>query len=155
MFSLIISVIAIGLFGLIVLAGINHLPADLGSKLQTSTQAATGFSQLATAFFAYRDAHGSAPASADWAATLTPTYGFYPTPPAGLAWSYGTDGSGGYWFCLSGTLTSAQYRGLSVLAEQYSTQAYFRAPACGATANGAEPTNFPAAYAATYWVTAP
>lgn len=155
MFSLIISVLSIALFGVIVLAGINHLPADLGSRLQTSTQAATGFSQLATAFYAYRDAQGSAPDAAGWADTLTPAYGYYPTPPKGLAWSYGSNGAGGYWFCLSGNYTRAQHQAASALAEQYSVQAYFLAAACGATVNGAPPETFPHSYAATYWVTAP
>lgn len=155
MFSLIISVLSIALFGVIVLAGITHLPADLGSRLQTSTQTATGFSQLATAFYAYRDAHGSAPAVTGWADTLTPAYGFYPTPPKGLTWSYGDNGTGGYWFCLSGAFTKSQHQAVTALAEQYSAQAYFLAPACGATANGAPPASFPQTYAATYWVTAP
>ncbi len=155
MFSLIISVLAIALFGVIVLAGINHLPADLGTKLQASTKASTGFSQLATAFYAYRDAHGSAPATAGWKDTLTPAYGFYPTPPSGLTWSYGTNSSGGYWFCLSGSFAQPQYRAAAALAEHYSAQAYFLAPACGATVNGTPPESFPQNYAATYWVTAP
>ncbi len=156
MFSLILAVIAIALIAAVATAGLSYIEQDMGSAHETRSVTHTGFSLLGSAFLSYRIDQGVNLPVAGWEAALTPDYTFFPNTPEGVVWSYGTNGTGGYWFCLSGdAVKSSQYKGLAALREGYSAQAYFLSGACGASADGTAPATFPAAAAATYWITPP
>lgn len=150
--SLVITIIALALFAALTLAGMNYVDGDVGSRSQTRMLAMTGFTQLGNAFISYREDEGAAPPTSNWQSALFPTYGNEPTAPTNLSYSYGRDGSGGHWFCLSGSASEAQYQGLSSLSNTLSPSAYFIGSSCGITTDGAAPSTFPATVAATYWV---
>lgn len=155
MIALILTLTAIALLAVMLFSGISYFPADVGETQRIQAEATSGFGKLGAAFLGYRIANERAPATSTWETDLTPTYTRMPKTPTGLSWSYGTDGNGGYWFCLSGDLTKSRWDGLNRLANTYSDGAYFLNSGCGAKADGSAPGVFPAAGAATYWVIGP
>ena len=155
MISILLTIVAVVLLATLLVAGINYIPSTAYAERETKTLAQTGFSVLSNAFSAYRIAKGAAPAVTTWDTDLTPRYGLMPKPPKNMTWTYGENGTGGYWFCLSGTVGKVQYEGLANLQTLLQDQVYFISDTCGATANGSLPSSYPASVAATYWVVAP
>jgi len=153
MFSLIITIIALLLFVAVLVAGINYIPASTVTTKETTTIVQSGNSILANALYAYRVTHDEFPEVTGWDTTLFPNYGKLPLAPSNMAWSYGTNGTGHY-VCVSGSIDKSRFDGISAAQGLYSDE-YYVSDACGAEANGAIPSAYPAAIAATFWVTSP
>ena len=158
MFSLIITVSSIALLAVLLMAGMNYVNTDMITEMETTGKVRTGFIKLSTAFLNYRQLNQSALIETNWTTVLTPQYGFMPNAIANTSWSYENDSSGQN-FCLVGSVTESQYKGIEDVKSTFSSQAYFVSSTCGVTENFSEgsqpsiPTTFPATVAATYWLT--
>jgi hypothetical protein len=156
MLSLLLTLMSIGLLAVMVVTSVSYLPLDEDVILGTGDMVHNGLIALQTGYNNYVSATGSTPTSNNWTSILTPEYVFLPATPKGMSWSY-TSGAPygsatGNYFCLSGSITAAQYQGIVNQESQFSSQAYFISSTCGATTNAPAPGNWPANVAITYWV---
>jgi len=168
MTQLIITVLAIALTALTVLASLNYLPwwyqgaADTDHFLRGGMGALErGYKTLA------RDNAGVPPAvTADtdggFETNFRPLLRLLPNAPEGYSWSYHQrpmDGSlweGLNYFCLSapaGGATIAEWKGVKRATALYSSEQAVVSDVCGASVNAATPTGFPAPFALTFYVT--
>lgn len=156
MLNLTLVIVSILLTAGMLYAGFSYLNQDYNIVQVSSLLAYQGFNAYDSAWTSYKKAMGSPPSTATWAADLTPSYIFAPQAPSGFTWSYGTNGSGGYWFCLgNASANKTGYLALNRLTTLYSAQRYFVNNSCGATSNMAAPGSYPTAVRATYWMSTP
>jgi len=169
MFNLVIVIITIALTAALALASINYLPWWTKSASDVDTVARTSMNQLERAYdVTVRAANGTAPAPTGDAdgglmSQFGPVLRFTPVAPAGFSWRYGrysgTDPRYANldYFCLTPTATGkgaseGVYRGFQRARNLYSREQVILAASCGATADGAKPTMYPAPVSVTMFV---
>lgn len=160
MFQLIITVMSIALVAITTAASINYTNPLLPIERQAESQLFQGFETLAKGWDRYRDDHrtyawdcdthstefntyeacnrvvdapGHLPV-AGWSAALVPDYIFLPTPPAGMAWSYGTNAEGSY-FCAEGSASKSQAKGFQRARSKFMVDQMQLSTTCGATSS--------------------
>lgn len=168
MSQLIISVLAILLTALTLLASVNYLPHWYRAADDTDAAVRSSLKVLERSYKAYAKVNGGvgptvlAESDGGFGTQFRPLVKLIPPAPAGYSWSYGqhpSDGSiwaGLHYFCLSsGTAAElGTWRGLIRARPAFSAEQYFLGNSCDAVANIAEPSSYPAPVSVTYFVTA-
>lgn len=170
MFQLILVILAIALSAAQLLVGLNYSPAWIKTAQDANIVARQSMQTLEQAFDIATAANsGTAPtvtAAADGglSTNFLSIIKFTPAAPSGYQWVYGQHANDGtyyanmYYFCLkpvSGGIGATQgiYRGLLNAMSIFSTTQVFVNSGCGASANAAAPTSWPAALSLTMYVT--
>lgn len=167
MVQLIISVMAIALTALTVLASISYIPwwykkaADTDQVLRASlTQLEKGYKA------ATRTSAGVAPTATGtgdggFDANFRPVLGLLPRAPGAFTWSYhqhpadSSAWAGLNYFCLTSTEdgSEGEWHGFKRAGAVFSAEQYVVSDTCGDTTSAALPSSYPAPLALTFFVT--
>lgn len=149
MYSILIVIMALGLFAALLYAGSSSINLDnyiiKSSKGVIESSAMT----LATQFSAYENMKGYTLKETNWQDELFSLNRYSPKTITGTLWSFHNDVDGVY-FCLSGTINNVNYAAMK-LAETSSDGIAFANTDCGAKTTGTTNT-FPAEFSVTYWL---
>jgi len=161
MTALVWAVIGIGLSAALLFGGISYFQNVGPSRSQTKETVIAAFQALASAYRAYISANNIAPTTGAWQTQLMPTYiSELKYPISGMTWSYGADGAAqcsgascGNYFCLSGSVSQAVYKGFNDASGSFNANAYIiDTSACAARTNAGAPASWPANIYVTYWL---
>lgn len=167
MVQLIISVMAIALTALTVLASISYIPwwykkaSDTDQVLRTSLVAVEKAYKAAA-----RNNAGIPPAATGtgdggFEAAFRPVLGLLPNAPRDFSWSYhvhpmdGTTWEGLNYVCLTSSEDASEgaWMGFKRAGALFSSEQYVLSDSCGDTTNSALPSSYPAPLALTFYVT--
>lgn len=149
MVSLIITVISIGFFAILLLAGTNYMNFDAIQEIKGGGQIQHGFLQLTTGYLTFQELHREDPSALS---DVVPAIVLEPPLPPALSWSY--DETYRSWFCVSGIVNDPGMFGMAKARYEFSSDAATLAGSCGATADSM-PSIYPATAALTYYVRIP
>jgi hypothetical protein len=149
MYSILIVIMALGLFAALLYAGSSSINLDNYIIKSNKGVIESSAMTLATQFSAYENMKGYTLKETDWQDELFSLNRYSPKVITGTLWSFHNDVDGVY-FCLSGTVNNVNYAAMK-LAETSSDGIAFANTDCGAKTTGTTDT-FPAEFSVTYWL---
>lgn len=149
MYSILIVIMALGLFAALLYAGSSSINIDNYIIKSNKGVIESSAMTLATQFSAYENMKGYTLKESNWEAELFSLNRYSPKVITGTLWSFHNDSDGVY-FCLSGSVNNVNYASMK-LAEASSDGIAFANTACGAKTTGTTNT-FPAEFSVTYWL---
>jgi hypothetical protein len=149
MYSILIVIMALGLFAALLYAGSSSINLDNYIIKSNKGVIESSAMTLATQFSAYENMKGYTLKETDWQDELFSLNRYSPKVITGTLWSFHNDVDGVY-FCLSGTVNNVNYAAMK-LAETSSDGIAFSNTDCGAKTTGTTDT-FPAEFSVTYWL---
>ena len=159
MSQLVWVIIGIGLLAAAFAAGQNYVSPDGQAQREMREKIVYGFHSMSAAYNDYTAANNTPPSLSGWQSQLVPAYLNLPIPVAGATWTMGNDATYGDYFCLTVSLTSAQY---SAALKLYNNANNYFAPNsfilntsgnCGSRyANLYMGSIWPASFDLTYWL---
>lgn len=149
MYSILIVIMALGLFAALLYAGSSSINIDNYIIKSNKGVIESSAMTLATQFSAYENMKGYTLKETDWQNELFSLNRYSPKVITGTLWSFHNDTDGVY-FCLSGTVNNVNYAAMK-LAETSSDGIAFANTDCGAKTTGTTDT-FPAEFSVTYWL---
>jgi hypothetical protein len=149
MYSILIVIMALGLFAALLYAGSSSINLDNYIIKSNKGVIESSAMTLATQFSAYENMKGYTLKETDWQNELFSLNRYSPKAITGTLWSFHNDTDGVY-FCLSGTINNVNYAAMK-LAETSSDGIAFSNTDCGAKTTGTTDT-FPAEFSVTYWL---
>lgn len=149
MYSILIVIMALGLFAALLYAGSSSINIDNYIIKSNKGVIESSAMTLATQFSAYENMKGYSLKETDWEDELFSLNRYSPKPITGTIWSFHNDSDGVY-FCLSGSVNNVNYAAMK-LAETSSDGIAFANTSCGSKTTGTTNT-FPAEFSVTYWL---
>lgn len=149
MYSILIVIMALGLFAALLYAGSSSINIDNYIIKSNKGVIESSAMTLATQFSAYENMKGYSLKETDWEDELFSLNRYSPKPITGTLWSFHNDTDGVY-FCLSGSVNNVNYAAMK-LAETSSDGIAFANTSCGSKTTGTTNT-FPAEFSVTYWL---
>jgi hypothetical protein len=149
MYSILIVIMALGLFAALLYAGSSSINLDNYIIKSNKGVIESSAMTLATQFSAYENMKGYTLKETDWQDELFSLNRYSPKAITGTLWSFHNDVDGVY-FCLSGTVNNVNYAAMK-LAETSSDGIAFANTDCGSKTTGTTNT-FPAEFSVTYWL---
>lgn len=150
MYSILIVLIALGLFAALLYAGTSSINVDNYLIKSNKGIIESNAMSLATQFSAYENIKGYTLQETDWETELFSLNRFSPKTLENTSWSYHNDNDGIY-FCLSGTINDVNYAAMK-LAEQSAGDVAFTGIECGSTTATIYTGSFPTEFSVTYWI---
>ncbi|MBY0431251.1 MAG: hypothetical protein K2Q10_08640 [Rhodospirillales bacterium] len=129
MHQIILSILAIGLSGVVIYGGSQYVAERPFADEQMKMTLQQAFQALQGGFLGYRTANGAPPPEDDWEKALAPRYMNMPKAPEGLTWRYGVED--GHYFCLEGRFTQREYRVTRHLQTKLGDDVVYLARKCG------------------------
>lgn len=170
MFAIVLVLIGIGLAASLLYAGTTIFQGSSSTRVQAKENMISAMYGLASAYQAYTAANGSALTAGACSSTqLVPAYlSEVKFPVSGMSCTFGTDGANlcsgvscGDYFCYSGSVTQAAFRGFQDagnttgsgnIASAFPASSYYiSSSACGLRAN-TTPGSWPSNVYVTYWL---
>jgi hypothetical protein len=149
MYSILIVIMALGLFAALLYAGSSSINLDNYIIKSNKGVIESSAMTLATQFSAYENMKGYTLKETDWENELFSLNRYSPKVITGTKWYFHNDTDGVY-FCLSGTVNNVNYAAMK-LSETSSDGIAFANTDCGAKTTGTTDT-FPAEFSVTYWL---
>ncbi len=150
MYSILIVLIALGLFAALLYAGTSSI--NINNYLIKSNKGIieANAMSLATQFNAYENLKGYTLQEENWETEIFSLNRFSPKTLEGTSWNYHNDNDGVY-FCLSGQVNQINYEAMKI-AEESSTDVAFTGVTCGSKTITTHTGSFPTEYSVTYWI---
>lgn len=149
MYSILIVIMALGLFAALLYAGSSSINLDNYIIKSNKGVIESSAMTLATQFSAYENIKGYTLKESNWEDELFSLNRYSPKAITGTVWSF-YNGNDGVYFCLSGSVNNVNYAAMK-LAETSSDGIAFANTTCGAKTTGTINT-FPADFSVTYWL---
>ena len=149
MYSILIVIMALGLFAALLYAGSSSINIDNYIIKSNKGVIESSAMTLATQFSAYENMKGYTLKELNWENELFSLNRYSPKIITGTLWSFHNDTDGIY-FCLSGTVNNINYAAMK-LAETSSDGIAFANTTCGSKTTGTTDT-FPTEFSVTYWL---
>lgn len=149
MYSILIVIMALGLFAALLYAGSSSINLDNYIIKSNKGVIESSAMTLATQFSAYENMKGYTLKESNWEDELFSLNRYSPKAISGTVWSF-YNGNDGVYFCLSGSVNNVNYAAMK-LAETSSDGIAFANTTCGAKTTGTINT-FPADFSVTYWL---
>lgn len=167
MVQLLISVMAIALTALTILASISYIPWWYKKAADTDQVLRISLRSLDSAYKTAARNNGGIPPATTGAsdggfdAAFRPVLGLIPKAPSTFSWSYhqrpedGTVWAGLHYVCLTATEdgTEGEWRGFKRAAAVFSSEQYVVSASCGDTTSSALPGSYPSELALTFYLT--
>jgi hypothetical protein len=149
MYSLLIVIMALGLFAALLYAGSSSINIDNYIIKSNKGVIESSAMALATQFSAYENMKGYSLKELNWQSEMFSLNRYSPKIITGTLWSFHNNTDGVY-FCLSGKVNNVNYAAMK-LAETSADGIAFANKNCGSKTSGTTNT-FPADFSVTYWL---
>lgn len=150
MYSILIVLIALGLFAALLYAGTSSLKIDNYLIKSNKGIIESNAMSLATQFTAYENLKGYPLQELNWESEIFSLNRFTAKTLENTTWSYHSDNDGVY-FCLSGQVNAVNYSAMK-LAEQSATDIAYTGISCGSKELTTHTGSFPTEFSVTYWI---